>query len=173
MNVYLDGIQIEQIEKFKYLGSLLQEKKVASTAEIYSRIGQATAAFASLKWCLWKNHNITIKTKICLFWTLIIPILLYGSETWTTLKSDIKKLETFQLRCLRQILGVSLCDHYQNETVRTKCDNQPLIKEQIQKRRLRWFGHVCRMNTNRLPHKLLWREKPDHRRVQRAAPKKT
>ena len=142
-NIYLDGIQIEQVEKFKYLGSLLQEKKVASTTEVYSRIGQATAAFASLKWCLWKKHNITIKTKIHLFQTLIIPILLYGSETWTTLKSDVKKLETFQLRYLRQILDVSLCDHYQNETVRMKCDNQPLIKEQIQKCRRQWFDHVC------------------------------
>ena len=33
-NVYLEGIQIEQVEKFKYLGSLLQEKKVASTASL-------------------------------------------------------------------------------------------------------------------------------------------
>ena len=48
-NVYLEGIQIEQVENIKYLGSLLQENKVASTAEVYSRIGQATAAFASLK----------------------------------------------------------------------------------------------------------------------------
>ena len=75
--------------------------------------------------------------------------------------------------CLRQILGVSLYHHNRNETVRMKCDNQPLIGEQIQKRRLQWFGHVCRMSTNRLPYKLLWREKPDHWRVQRAAPKKT
>ena len=100
--------------------------------------------------------------QIFLFRTLIIPILLYGSETWTTLKSDVKKLETFQLQCLRQILGVSLCAHYQNETVRMKWDNQPLIEEQIQKRRLQWFGHVCRMNTNQLPYKLLWQDKPDH-----------
>ena len=136
-------------------------------------MGQATAAFASLKWGLWKKHNITIKTKIRLFRTLIIPILLYGSEMWTTLKSDVKKLETFQLRCLRQILGVSLCDHYRNETVRMKCDNQPLIEEQIQKCRLQWFSHVCRMSSNWLPYKLLWREKPDHWRVQWASPKKT
>ena len=39
-----------------------------------------------------------------------------------------------------------------------KCDNQPLIEEQIQKRRLQWFGHVCRMSTNWLPYKLLWSE---------------
>ena len=172
-NVHLDGTQIEQVQEFKYLGSLVQEKKVASTTEVHSRIGQATAAFASLRWCLWKKTNISTKNKIRLFRTLILPILLYGSETWTLLKSDINKLEVFQMRCLRQILGVSLRDRHRNEIIREKCDNQPSIEEQIQKRRLRWFGHVCRMNTSRLPHKLLWRERPVHWRVQRAAPKKT
>ena len=54
-----------------------------------------------------------------------------------------------------------------------KCDNQPFIEEQIQKRRLQWFRHVYRMNTNQQPYKLLWHEKPDHGMVQRAAPKKT
>ena len=46
--IHLNGTQIEQVREFKYLGSLIQEKKVASTAEIHHRIGLATAAFASL-----------------------------------------------------------------------------------------------------------------------------
>jgi CRISPR/Cas system CSM-associated protein Csm2 small subunit len=171
--VHLDGVQIEHVQEFKYLGSLVQEKKVATTIEVHSRIGQAAAAFASLKWCLWKKANISTKTKIRLFRTLILPILLYGSETWTLLKPDMNKLEVFQMRCLRQILGVSLRDRYRNETIRMRCDHQPPVEEQIQKSRLRWFGHVCRMNTSRLPHKLLWRKRPVHWRIQRAAPKKT
>ena len=88
-NVYLEGIQIKQVEKIKYLGSLLQEKKVASTAEVYSKIGQATAAFASLKWCLWKKHNITIKTKIHLFRTLIIN----NSSIW------LRNMDHTKIRC--------------------------------------------------------------------------
>ena len=79
--VYLSGTQIKQIQNFKYLGSVVQERKVAATSEIHGRIGQAATAFASLKWCLWKRTNIHIKTKIRLFRSLIIPILLYGSET--------------------------------------------------------------------------------------------
>ena len=171
--VHLNGDRIEQVQEFKYLGSLIQDKKVASTTEIHSRIGQAAAAFASLKWCLWKRSNISTKTKIRLFRTLIIPILLYGSETWTLLKPELNKLEVFQMRCLRQILHVSLRDHLRNETIRRRCDQQPTIEEQIQKRRLRWFGHVSRMNNNRLPHRLLFRTRPQQWKIRRAAPRKT
>ena len=77
------------------------------------------------------------------------------------------------MRCLRQILGVSLRDRLRNETIRERCDQQTPIEEEIQKRRLRWFGHVCRMNDNRLPRKLLWRDRPTEWRIQRSAPKKT
>ena len=171
--VHFEGVQIDQVQDFKYLGSLVQEKKVASAAEIHSRIGQAATAFASLKWCLWKRTNITTKTKVRLFRTLILPILLYGSETWTLLKPDLNKLEVFQMRCLRQILGVSLRDRITNERIRAMCQQQPAIEEQVQQRRLRWFGHVCRMGTNRLPHRLLWKQRPAQWRIQRTAPKKT
>ncbi|EYC27241.1 hypothetical protein Y032_0009g600 [Ancylostoma ceylanicum] len=50
--VYLEGVQLEQVQEFKYLGSLSEEKKVAATAKVNSRIGKASAAFASLKWCV-------------------------------------------------------------------------------------------------------------------------
>ena len=147
----LNGVQIEHVTKFKYLGSLIHEKKIASTTENNSRIGQAAATFASLKWCLWKTINISTKTKIRLFRILILPILLYGSETWTLLKPELNKLEGYQMRCLRQILRISLRDHIRNEIIRNRCEHQPTIEELIQKRRMRWFGHVCRMNNNRLP----------------------
>ena len=171
--MHLEGKQIQQVQEFKYLGSLVQEKKVATTTEIHSRIGQAAAAFASLKWCLWKKTNISIKTKIRLFRTLILPILLYGSETWILLKPDLNKLEVFQMRCLRQILRVTLLDRLRNETIRERCDQQPTMEEQVQKRRLRWFGHVCRMSESRLPHGLLWKQRPAQWKIQQTAPKKT
>ncbi len=132
-NMYFEGIQIDQVQNFKYLGSLVQEKKIAVVAEVQCRIGQATAVFTSLKWCLWKKANITIATKMRLFWTRIIPILLYGSETWTPLKKEINKLEVLQMRCLGQILGVTWLDRLLNETVRWQCGDQPTIEEAIQK----------------------------------------
>ncbi|EYB95097.1 hypothetical protein Y032_0164g3565 [Ancylostoma ceylanicum] len=56
--VYLEGVQLDQVQEFKYLGSLLEEKKVAATAEVNNRIGKASAAFASLKWCVEEKWHL-------------------------------------------------------------------------------------------------------------------
>ncbi len=66
-------------QNYKYLGSMIQEKKIAAVAAVQCRIGRAAAVLASLKRCLWKKADIA--TKMRLFWSLIILILLYGSET--------------------------------------------------------------------------------------------
>ncbi len=49
---------------YKYLGSMIQEKKIAAVAEVQSRIGHAAAVFASLKWCLWKKADIATKMRL-------------------------------------------------------------------------------------------------------------
>ncbi len=81
--------------------SMVQEK-IAAVVEVQCRIGQAAAVFASLKWCLWKKANTTIATKVHLFRSLIIQILLYGSETWTLLNMENNKLENFHSEAMPQ-----------------------------------------------------------------------
>ncbi|KAK3099648.1 hypothetical protein FSP39_007482 [Pinctada imbricata] len=49
---------------------------------------------------------VSIQTKIKLFNSLVMSVLTYGSETWKTIEKDKKKLDTFQNRCLRQLLRV-------------------------------------------------------------------
>ncbi len=59
------------------------------------------------------------------------------------------------MQCLRQILDISRLDRLRNETVHQQRGNQPTIEEAIQKRRLQWFGHVCRMDISRLPYNIV------------------
>ena len=49
--INLDNVQLEQVQHFKYLGSIVEEQKVATMADITNRIDQATAAFGALTWC--------------------------------------------------------------------------------------------------------------------------
>lgn len=102
-----------------------------------------------------------------------MPILLYASETWTLLAEDMRKLEVFQMKCLRAILGISLRDRWRNETVRQTCFQQPTVEHKVRQARLRWFGHVCRMNNSRLPRLILTRRRPPGWKIAKNAPKKT
>jgi hypothetical protein len=169
----VDGEPIERVELFKYLGSNIDSKLVAASNDIKSRIGNATTAFASLKKALWNQSDVTITTKMRIFNASIRSILLYGAESWTLLKSDINLLERFQLKCLRNILHISLRDKWKTEEVRQACQNQLSIEHYIKRQRLKWFGHVCRMEASRLPVQCLNAMRPTDWKVARNAPKKT
>src|SRR5437868_5898036 len=56
---------------------------------------------------------------------------------------------------LRGILGVSRLQRLRNEEVRKMIGLKSTVVERIQEKRLRWFGHVSRMDIDRLPNKAL------------------
>lgn len=97
VTVYLVGARLEQVKEFKYLGSVIQEQKIATTANIANRIGQAAGVFGSLKWCLWCKINVNIATKVRIYRSLILSVLLYGAESWTLLQVDLEKLKVFDI----------------------------------------------------------------------------
>ena len=48
----------------------------------------------------------------------VMSVLLYGAETWNVMRTEVRMLEVFYLRCLRRILGVSAYhDRIRNEEV--------------------------------------------------------
>ncbi|PSN44642.1 hypothetical protein C0J52_07736 [Blattella germanica] len=77
-----------------------------------------------------KSKIIARKTKLNIYKTLIRPIVTYGAETWTLTKSVSARFAVFERKVLRKILGAVK----QGENWRI---------------RLRWLGHVVRMDNNR------------------------
>jgi len=56
--------------------------------------------------------------KIGLYNALVISVLLYGSETWTLLKADERRLEVFHMNCQRRILGIRWFHFVTNASVK-------------------------------------------------------
>ena len=110
---------------------------------------------SSLNNHVWRNHQLTISTKMNVFQACVINTLLYASETWTTYARQEKRLETFNQRCLRRILNIKWQDKITNAEVlqRAHCLSMYTM---LTKRRLRWLGHVCRMQDGRIPKDLLY-----------------
>ena len=73
---------------------------------------------------------------------------------------EVRNLETFHHRCLRTLLGISrglqISQHISNEDVRSRAGLTVSLADMISCRRLRWLGHIARMNDNRLPKQLLF-----------------
>ena len=53
-----------------------------------------------------KSKQLKRKIKLTIYKTIIRPVLLYGSETWTLTKTDTNKLRTFENKALRKIYGL-------------------------------------------------------------------
>jgi hypothetical protein len=64
-----------------YLGARISNKG-DSMGEIKSRISIAKAVMMKLT-KFWRDRNISKVTKIRLIHTLVFPVVMYGSETWT------------------------------------------------------------------------------------------
>ena len=153
---------VKQTEDFTYLGSKISNKG-RSCSEIRCRIGKAGSAFGKITKII-KAKNVKLETKINIYNAIVLSILLYGCETWQIYVTDQKSLDAFHRRCLRKILGVTYLDRVTNVDVLERTQHKN-VSDIIQERRLRWFGHVARMNECRFPKQTMdWQPRGKRKR---------
>ncbi len=156
-----DGGKIKPTAAFVYLGTKCMNDG-SMTEEVLRRIGKAAHVLASLT-NVWKDNSIPMKLKVRLWDSLMISILLYGCELWTLSKSDLKMLDGFYFRGVRRITrkmrGVDdeVQDRAARETVFEAAEVVP-VERIIRERRLRWTGHVFRMEEEEGVRKCLLEE---------------
>ena len=106
--------------------------------------------------CLWKRKEISLKTKVKVFKAAVLPVLLYGAETWNVTAQDVRMLHACYLRCLRRLIHKSsYYDHVSNAEVLRQC-GLPSLQTLLMRQRLRWLGHLCRMPSSRTPRQVLF-----------------
>ena len=49
---------------------------------------------------------------------VVVPTVMYGSESWGMKVTERQKLNMFEMKCLRSMIGVSWLDRVRNEVVR-------------------------------------------------------
>ena len=73
------------------------------------------------------------------------------------------KLNVFEMKCLRAILGVSRRDRISNASIRKSTNTEQTITDLIRIRRLKWFGHVCRKPSTSLVYQSYKQDFPQPR----------
>ena len=154
--IKIDNKPLQVTNNFTYLGSTINNS-LSLNPEIDRRIAKAAGTLAKLDSRVWTNNHLTLKTKIKVYQACVLSTLLYGSESWTTYSKQENRLEVFHLRCLRRILGISWKDRISNNAVLDKAEI-PSVHALLSQRRLRWLGHVRRMQDGRIPKDILYGE---------------
>lgn len=139
--VVIQNKEVEDIESFVYLGATL-DKTGGTETDIKRRLALARNAFSSL--CqVWKSAKYSTKTKLRIFNSNVIAVLLYCAEMWRTTEKDDEKLDTFHRKCLRRIMKIHWPEKVSNKDLYERTQSTPLSVT-IKIRRWRWLGHVLR-----------------------------
>jgi len=102
-SIKIDNSSIERVEKFKYLGTTLTNKN-SIQEEIKSRLKLGNACCHSVQNLLsfsLLSKNLQIK----IYRNIILPVVLYGCETWSLILREERKLMVFENRVLRRVFG--------------------------------------------------------------------
>ena len=128
------------------------------------RIGLAHGVMDSLNASIWRCRYLCRRTKIRIFKSLVLPVLLYGCETWT-LNSDLKRrINAFGNKCLRRIMGYRWNDFVSNQRLLDETESS-LITCIVRERQLKLYGHVARYPEVDPAHRVVSvRDNPEWRR---------
>jgi hypothetical protein len=98
--------------------------------------------------------------KVRIYKTIILPVVLYGCETWSLGVREEHKLRVFKNRVLRRMFGPKRDGvtggwrKLHNEELHDLYSSPSMIRI-IKSRRMRWAGHVVRMGEKRNVYSLL------------------
>ena len=114
VNITVDGLRIEQVKSFKYLGSVITEDG-RSHSDVKVTIAMAKDTFNKRKEFLTKGLSRRLKKRMVK--VLVCPVVLYGCETWTLLQDEINRLKALEAWLWRGLEKISWMDKVHNDEV--------------------------------------------------------
>ena len=105
LNVRLNGELLEEVETFKYLGSVIG-KGTGVSKDVRQRVSDGAAAYGAMK-SVWRVKEVGMRVKKALYECIVVPTVLYGGDSWGLRKEDRDKLNVMEMNCLRNMCGVS------------------------------------------------------------------
>ncbi|KAJ4450211.1 hypothetical protein ANN_01618 [Periplaneta americana] len=159
-NIKIGNLSFEEVEKFKYIGATVTNIN-DTREEIKHRINMGNACYYSVEKLL-SSSLLSKKLKVRIYKTVILPVVLYGCETWTLTLREEHRLRVFENKVLRKIFGAKR-DEVTREwrklhnTELHALYSSPDIIRNIKSRRLRWAEHVslARMGESRNAYRVL------------------
>ena len=89
-----------------------------------------------------KSRDITLPTKVHIVKGMVLPVAMYGSESWTIKKAKCQRIDAFELWCWRKLLRVSWTARRSNQSILKEISPEHSLEGLMLKLKLQDFGHL-------------------------------
>ena len=89
-----------------------------------------------------KSKDITLLTKLCLVKAMVLPVVMYGCESWTIKKAERRRIDAFELWCWRRLLGVCWTARRSNQSILKEISPEYSLEGLMLMLKLQYFGHL-------------------------------
>jgi len=143
--VFFNNQPLDYTDQFTYLGSVVSISG-GTEEDITACLGKARSTFARLK-PVWKSNAYSRTTKLRIYKSNVLPVLLYGAECWRMTAKDLSRLSTFHTTCLRRIMKVFWPNRISNSDLLEATKQEPM-NSILKRKQWRWIGHTLRMEAS-------------------------
>ena len=91
-----------------------------------------------------KSRVIILPTKVCIVKAMVLPVVMYGCESWTIKKAECQKIDAFELWCWRRLLRVPWTSRRSNWSILKEISPEYSLQGLMLKLKLKlqYFGHL-------------------------------
>ena len=89
-----------------------------------------------------KSRDITLPTKVRLVKAMVLPVVMYGCESWTVKKAERRRIDAFELWCWRRLLRVLWTARRSNQSILKEITPRCSLEGLMLKLKLQYFGHL-------------------------------
>jgi len=136
----IDGETVEIVTDFTFLSSKIIADGDCSH-EIKRCLLLGRKAMTNLDNIL-KSRDITLPTKIRLVKAMVLPVVMYGCESWTIKKAEHWRIDAFELWCWRRLLRVPWTARRSNQSILKEISPGCSLEGLMLKLKLQYFGHL-------------------------------
>ena len=89
-----------------------------------------------------KSRDIISSTKVHLVKAMVFPVVIYGCESWTIEKAELRRTDAFELWCWRRLLRVPWTARRSYQSTLKEISPEYSLKGLMLKLKLQYFGHL-------------------------------
>ena len=87
-----------------------------------------------------KSRDLTLPTKVHLVKAMVLPVVMYGCESWTIKKAERRRIDAFELWCWRKLLRVPWTARRSNQSILKEVSAEYSLEGLILMLKLQYFG---------------------------------